>query len=145
MEIRVFTNKLISSTLKVPVQRLVNELIEVLNLKVLYINVIFTSDSELKQMHKTYLNENSVTDVITFNLNDNGSVEGEIYISAQRAAIQAKMYHVSFNQEICRLVIHGCLHLAGYSDAKKSDQRVMKHEEDKLTEAMFNLFEYKNI
>jgi probable rRNA maturation factor len=139
MEIKVYTNKQVSSDLKQPLKRLVRQLVQQLGLETTFIHVVFLTDAEIKQLHYTYLQQDTVTDVMTFNLNDYGAIEGEIYISAQRALDQSRDYAVPFEQEICRLVIHGCLHLAGYTDRDRINRKKMKQKEDALVERYNNL------
>jgi rRNA maturation RNase YbeY len=85
-------------------------------------------------MHGEYLNDPSKTDVMTFNLGDD-EIEGEIYISYDRAVEQAKENQVDIFNEITRLVIHGLLHLAGYDDNAEADRAVMKKLENELVES----------
>ena len=137
MEIRVYPNKEIAGSLKKPVWQLVKWLVKQLALPVTFIHVIFVNDQKMRELHKTFLKQNIETDVMTFNLNENGAIEAEIYISAPRAALQARDYDVPFLQEIYRLVIHGCLHLAGESDHTRTKRTQMKRKEDLLL-ASFN-------
>lgn len=95
------------------------------------ISFIFVSDEELAEIHGAFLHDNSITDVITFNLGEN-DIEGEIYISSDRAKDQAKQYKVSYEEEVIRLMIHGILHLADYNDIKEADRKKMKEEEERL-------------
>lgn len=95
---------------------------------------IFVDDTQLAHMHDTYLNDPEVTDVITFNMGEGAEVEGEVYISYDRAAAQAAVYNVSVENEIIRLVIHALLHLAGYDDIAEKDRLKMKKEENRLVE-----------
>lgn len=97
------------------------------------VTFIFVSDDELAELHEIYLQDPAQTDVITFNLGDD-SIEGEIYISTDRAQAQAVEFDVSFEEEIMRLMVHGLLHLAGYNDLDKPDQLEMKHKEDQLVQ-----------
>jgi len=140
MEIQVYTNRQIPSSLKKPATQLVGALVEKLELDIAYLNVIFVKDSELKDLHKKYLKEDSETDVITFNLQETGAIEGEIYISASRASAQALDYGVTPTHEICRLIVHGCLHLAGYDDHDEVQRKRMKSKEDALTDALHRIF-----
>jgi probable rRNA maturation factor len=68
---------------------------------------------------------------LSFNY-DEDDLLGEIYISLQRAAIQARRYDVSYESEIERLFIHGILHLLGF-DHETAPQR-------KRMEALENRF-----
>ncbi len=95
--------------------------------------VIFVSDPELAELHKTYLNDPSFTDVMTFNLGDD-TIEGEIYISVDRARMQAREYGVRVEEEIVRLVIHGLLHLNDYEDTNETQRLEMKAIEERLFE-----------
>jgi len=130
--------------LKDTFKEILNWTIKKLNLPVNTLDIIFTSDSYLKQLHKKFFDLDSKTDVITFDLNESeNEIEGEIYISTERAIDQSKKYKVSPEIEICRLLIHGCLHLAGYDDLIESDLAELKKVEDKLVEEVSCIFHNK--
>jgi probable rRNA maturation factor len=57
-------------------------------------------------------------------------IEGEVYVNLDRARSQARTYTVSFGDEVRRLLIHGTLHLLGYSDATARGKARMKERED---------------
>jgi len=115
--------------------------IKKLNLPILTMEIVFTTDSYLKQLHKQFFDLDSNTDVITFDLSENHSeIEGEIYISIDRAKEQSKQYKVSPEIELCRLLIHGCLHLAGYDDVNESDKTELKLIENKLVEEVNRIY-----
>ena len=105
-----------------------------IDLKVSSIDVIIVDDKTLRELHKIYLNDDSNTDVMTFNLGDEDEIESEIYISLPRAQEQAEEFHVSFQEEMIRLLIHACLHLAGYDDLNETDRKTMKDQENELVE-----------
>jgi len=113
-------------------QKITNWSCEKLKLPAAYLAIIFTDDEQLRQMHDQYLNDNTYTDVMTFNLGDEASIEGEIYISLDRARAQSEAYHVNLMEEVSRLIIHGVLHLAGWDDLDPADRRKMKTREDGL-------------
>lgn len=98
------------------------------------LDIIFTDDEKLREMHEKFLDDKDYTDVMTFNLGTEDVIEGEIFISSDRAQENALRYDVSLEVEICRLIIHACLHLAGYEDNNESNrQRMKKKEEDFLS------------
>ncbi len=98
------------------------------------LEIIFTDDEKLREMHEKFLDDKDYTDVMTFNLGTEDVIEGEIFISSDRAQENALRYDVSLEVEICRLIIHACLHLAGYEDNNESNrQRMKKKEEDFLS------------
>jgi probable rRNA maturation factor len=76
--------------------------------------------------------------VMTFNLGEDDSIEGEIYISLPRAYEQSQEYGVTIREELSRLVIHGCLHLAGHDDRDDKARDGMKKLEDELVAKAIN-------
>lgn len=54
---------------------------------------------------------------------------GDIVISVETAARNAKRYRQTLERELVRLVIHGTLHLLGYSDATPKQRRKMALKE----------------
>jgi probable rRNA maturation factor len=58
-------------------------------------------------------------------------IEGEVYVNLDRARMQAREYGVGFADEVCRLVVHGTLHLFGYDDGTVARERHMKRREDR--------------
>ena len=94
------------------------------------ISVIFCGKKFMRKLHKNYLNKESDTDVITFNLSDSEQVEGEIYISLDLAKENALKFKVSEESELSRLIIHGLLHLKGYEDSTKIGEKKMRKIEN---------------
>lgn len=81
------------------------------------VGVIFVDDSYMMELNRKFRKKRDTTDVLAFPLKDacQEKLLGEIYISVDRARWQAKEYGESFEREIRRLVVHGLLHLAGYT------------------------------
>ena len=95
------------------------------------VSLIFINEEELKEMKNTYFQQNLYTDVIAFNLNnENEDLEGELYLSIEIIGHNAKLYNVSLDDEIKRVVAHGILHLIGYDDDNDSSKRQMTKNED---------------
>ena len=109
-----------------------------LELDIQSVQVIFVDDEKLRTMHEQYLNDPDYTDVMTFNLSDD-SIEGEIYISDDRVKENAKLFKVTIENEICRNIIHGLLHLAGYTDKEEPEKTIMKQKEDELLSLVQNV------
>ena len=90
------------------------------------INYIFVSDSYLLDINKKYLNHKTLTDIITFdNSFFNLGLAGDIYVSIERVRENAVKYKVDFQEELCRVMIHGLLHLCGFKDKNVSDKEKM--------------------
>ena len=98
------------------------------------ISIIFCSDNFLSNLKKRYFNKNQYTDVIAFQMNEvsDKSLDGEIYISLDRALENSKIFKEPYEKEIMRLVIHGCLHLIGFDDQSFKEKKSMTKMEDKF-------------
>ena len=91
--------------------------------------VILLDDEELLRMNQEFLNHDYYTDVITFPL-EADPLEGEIYISLDRAREQGKERSIGLYEEVSRLVIHGTLHLLGYDDGTQEEREEMTRLEN---------------
>lgn len=95
------------------------------------INFIFCSDAYLIDLNRRYLRHDYYTDILTFdNRIGEGPLTGDIYISIERVGDNASCFGVTFDDELHRVMVHGILHLIGYSDASPSRKKVMKKKED---------------
>ena len=80
---------------------------------------IFCSDTYLLSINQEYLNHNTYTDIITFNNSGDDRITGDIFISLERVHENALRFKVSEEDELHRVMIHGTLHLLGYTDKEK--------------------------
>lgn len=94
------------------------------------LNFILTSDKTLKKMNIEFLKHNYFTDVMSFGSVVGNTVEGEVYISAERVKINALNYKVSYYNEMLRVIIHGTLHLCGYTDESDDERSNMRLREN---------------
>jgi len=105
-------------------------------------NIIIVDEQKIQEINKNYRNKDSVTDVISFALEDDDTfietdvrILGDIYICLKRAKDQSVEYGHSFLREISFLTIHGLLHLLGYDHIEKEEEKVMfKLQEEILNE-----------
>ena len=98
------------------------------------ISIIFTSDIFVSDLKKKFFSKNQWTDVIAFPLHNNKDtkIEGDIYISMPTAIVNADKYNEPYEKEVARLMIHGVLHLIGFSDDTKKEKDIMSKIEDRL-------------
>ncbi|MBE7496023.1 MAG: rRNA maturation RNase YbeY [Verrucomicrobiaceae bacterium] len=82
------------------------------------IEISLITDKEIARVHGEFLNDPTPTDVITFH-------HGEILISADTAARQARENKQPFHHETGLYIIHGMLHLAGWDDHDRKEARQM--------------------
>ncbi|QQR99189.1 MAG: rRNA maturation RNase YbeY [Sphingobacteriales bacterium] len=92
---------------------------------------IFLSDEQLLEINMQFLQHDTYTDIITFNLAEHAtSINGEIYISIDRIVENAIKFNASEMDELLRVMAHGFLHLIGYNDKKKADKSLMTEQEN---------------
>ncbi len=95
------------------------------------IQYILCDDYHLLDINKTYLNHDTLTDIITFSTSDNNTIiSGDIYISIDRVIENSNTHSTSFGNELSRVLVHGVLHLLGYDDHSPSDKKIMRSKED---------------
>jgi probable rRNA maturation factor len=91
---------------------------------------LITDDRELRRLNREFLGRDYSTDVLSFpagGKTGTSLVLGELAISAQRAAEQAREFGHPLEEEIRILMLHGVLHLTGLDHERDSGR--MAHAE----------------
>jgi len=107
------------------------------NMENLRLNLILADDAYITNLNHKFRGRDWPTDVLSFpfpeqELPTEEKIWGEIYISVDRAATQARDYGVRLEDEVRRLIIHGILHLLGYDHQSDEEARQMREKEDQL-------------
>ena len=92
--------------------------------------VSLTDDRELRTLNREYANEDHATDVLSFE--QGAPLLGDVVISVETAARQAKAAKHSLLAELFHLATHGVAHLLGYDHVTKAEEREMFAFEAKL-------------
>jgi probable rRNA maturation factor len=101
------------------------------NYKLSAVSYIFCSDAYLLQLNNQYLKHNFYTDILTFLISSlNEPIVSEVYISIDRVKENAKLFEISYQNELLRVMIHGALHLCGYDDQTIKAKEQMRQKED---------------
>ncbi|MFQ3306291.1 MAG: putative rRNA maturation factor [Polaribacter sp.] len=95
------------------------------------INYIFCDDAYLLKLNVEFLQHDTLTDIISFDNSLGKLINGDIFISTERVADNAKDFNVSFLEELQRVMIHGVLHYIGFTDKTPEDQKEMTIQENK--------------
>jgi len=102
------------------------------------VNYIFCNDESLLEKNIAFLDHNTLTDIITFDLSaTEEDLMAELYISVDRVADNAAAFGVSYEQELHRVIFHGILHLCGFKDKTDKDAKEMRRQEDLCIQAYF--------
>ena len=96
------------------------------------LDYVFCSDEYLHKINVEYLDHDTYTDIITFDLGEptDDAISGEIYISVDRVKENAQIHGSEYKDELLRVVAHGLLHLVGYPDKSEQEALVMRGKEE---------------
>ena len=141
-----------------PLQKVANAAYKKLNQREkLFVELIFLSEEEIREVNKNERQIDKVTDVLSFPYLDGvrgrvltaedfgeqdfkgGYLLGSICICLKRAEEQALEYGHSLKREVCFLLLHGILHCFGYDHIEKEDEEEMIG----LAEEIMNLLNIK--
>jgi len=96
------------------------QVIEVIGFEKKDAAIVFVSDAAIRKLNQRFRSRNYPTDVLSFPIqaasfeSENKSNLGDVVISVERAAAQARNAGHSFSAELKQLILHGLLHLCGY-------------------------------
>jgi len=94
---------------------------------------IITNDETVLRINREFLKHDYYTDVIAVDKSDARFVNGEVYISIDTVRRNAREYKCNLHEEVIRVMIHGVLHLCGYSDGSIEDRgRMFEIQEEKV-------------
>jgi len=91
------------------------------------ISIAFVRNAAIARMNREFLGHAGATDVITFELDDTTGarervIVGDIYIAPDVARRNAMANRVGVREELTRLVVHGTLHVLGYTHSEGSNR-----------------------
>lgn len=117
---------------KIKLGTFVLDLIQHYRKKPAQLQYTFVNDTFLYEMNLQYLQHDTYTDIITFDLSEAKSpmIMGDIYISVDRVKENARLANLPFQQELHRVIFHGALHLCGFGDKTPAQTKKMRALED---------------
>ena len=102
------------------------------------VTVAFVDDAHIHRLNKQFLNHDEPTDVLTFPYTDPGAkkLEGEVVIGYGVATEYAADRGHGVELELVLYVVHGCLHLCGYTDTDAEGAAEMRAKERQYLKAL---------
>ena len=94
------------------------------------LSIIYTSNNNLRDINRRFLNHNYFTDVITFDYREGKILSGDIFISVDQVRENAVSYKTKVEDELRRVMIHGVIHLQGYRDETEEERETMHKMEN---------------
>ena len=94
------------------------------------VHVLLAGDATLRRLNRQFRGKNVATDVLSFPAVESGAgVAGDLAISLETAARQAKQFGHSLRDEVRVLLLHGVLHLAGFDHERDAGEMAAREAE----------------
>jgi probable rRNA maturation factor len=94
------------------------------------VSLLLTDDAGITELNRKYKQRDHPTDVLSFYQSElpeeRGDVLGDVVISVEMAKSQAEERGKSLDDEMDLLLVHGILHLLGFTDYTDEDARLMQ-------------------
>jgi len=94
------------------------------------VNYLFCDDSEILRVNREFLRHDYFTDIITFDYSHNDRIGGDIFISLDTVADNARDLGQQYCVELLRVIAHGVLHLCGIDDKGPGEREIMEAAEN---------------
>lgn len=91
---------------------------------------IFCDDEKILEVNREFLRHDYYTDIITFDYSRSRMVSGDMFISLDTVASNARLVGCEYQKELMRVIIHGVLHLCGINDKGPGEREIMEAHED---------------
>ena len=114
MTIEVVNRQRIRRLTVSPWVKRVEEMLEAIGKPDSSVTIAFISDQKIRELNRQFRNIDKATDVLSFPSDSSDGEMGDIAISIETAARQAKQSGLTLDGEIAQLLLHGLLHLSGY-------------------------------
>ena len=99
------------------------------------IGIAIVDDAQIRRVNKQFLNRNSTTDCLGFDLSDddmNSAKSFELVVNAEMAIKEASLRGHSSEAELALYITHGLLHNLGFDDSQQGQAQKMHDTEDEI-------------
>ena len=97
-----------------------------------HVNIIFVGHQRIRSLNKNYLNNDHVTNVLTFPNDDKNTCSGDIILCPKIINQEAKEFGLPLNLISAHMIIHSMLHIQGYTHNVNRNRLKMEKLEVKL-------------
>ena len=117
----------------------VRKVLKVIRIKRDGLTIKLSNDEDVRAFNLKWKGVNKPTNILSFLNNDkvfsfenNMVYLGDIIISYDTLLKEVKNKKIDFQHHLSHILIHGILHLKGYTHEKENDTRLMQNEEKRL-------------
>jgi probable rRNA maturation factor len=103
------------------------------------VSVLLVDDQRIQALNANYRGIDEATDVLSFPQLEPEEIQtaeglplGDVVISMEKAAAQAKEYGHSLTRETAYLLVHGLYHLLGYKHETTAQKNIMRGKEENV-------------
>ncbi|MFH1022965.1 MAG: rRNA maturation RNase YbeY [Planctomycetota bacterium] len=100
------------------------------------VNLLYVDRRAMRALNRSHTGGRYDTDVLSFPWHGEDGLQGEIAVSVDRAAAEARRRGYPASREILLYTLHGILHLAGYDDVTPRKAVRMRRAEDCILEEL---------
>lgn len=95
------------------------------------VNLVVIDDREMRRLNRRYRGKDKPTDVLSFSYEagPGDAVVGDVYVSHETLARDARRLRVEASHLAVRIVVHGLLHVMGYDHESDADAARMERRE----------------
>lgn len=134
----ITTDKTLTENFTTQLTELLDSLLQDSDLGWGEVNVVVGDDEMLQNLNREYRSKDAPTDVLSFSYiegeedidsDDPDFAVGDIFVSLDKAALQAESAGHSTARELAFLAVHGMLHLLGYDHIEDNEAALMRKKE----------------
>lgn len=96
------------------------------------LSLLFTNNLRIRELNREYLGRDRPTDVLAFPQDGPGGLLGDVAVSTERVISQSGRFSQTPEDELALCLIHGILHLLGWSDYPEIAREEMRRREENL-------------
>ncbi len=104
------------------------------------IGYMFVNDDKILEINREYLGHDYFTDIITFDYDEDDTINGDIVISLDTVKTNAETFGKEYADELHRVIIHGILHLCGINDKGPGEREIMEAAENKALAMLAGMY-----
>ncbi len=118
------------------VKKLVRNICNRFKLSEATVSIAIVDDSGIRRVNKEFLNCNSTTDCLSFDLSDENQKSFELVVNAERAVKEANLRGHSSKAELALYITHSLLHNFGFDDSTHEKAEKMHDTEDEILQQL---------
>jgi probable rRNA maturation factor len=93
------------------------------------VTLVLTDDAEMRALNRTWRGKDAATNVLSFPAHEKvkgPGLLGDVVIAFETISKEARAQHVSFDDHVAHLVVHGVLHLIGLDHLEDAEAERME-------------------